>query len=559
MDPLEIALRLKNEGSADPTTAGLNKATAAANLLAEGALKGQIEQEKWNRTLAALDAPGFEKLEADLKTVIAATEAAGNSADDLKFKLQQVSDAKSAAPEIQRLAAAQKEIAESSIKIPDYLKKSTSAISDQAEKALKGTEAIEKLNGATNGSIGGILNLGRAIKGLGAAFAANPVLAAISTFLLLKDAAMAAGGVLGGMIVKARGLADAFEETRSGRVDLTKDLESIKKAGDTALTKIATDAKAGADSIDRLNSGVAEALTRLDALAEAALKAKLAELDLAEAQALVRAKTEEERTRVTQEFDARKTVARADSAAGSFDRNQRFQTDRRDEAGKQIETSQQKISAAENAASDAKKLYDATVAKGRGQRADSPEGQQTLNDLTRFRAELEAATKALAAVKEAEGKNIDAAQRAKQEADTALEINAKNKAATENQNKATEITEDPKKKADLEAAKKKDADKTLVDKIGTYEAPVLQEGAQNIGRGAKAKGDTDLFDAAKALNDAAQAAREGGTTTEEVKALAAAGKNLETELKKRNEESAAFKAQLAVLANQLKTLGGNSQ
>ncbi|MFA6289009.1 MAG: hypothetical protein WC661_16630, partial [Opitutaceae bacterium] len=231
----------------------------------------------------------------------------------------------------------------------------------------------------------------------------------------------------------------------------------------------------------------------------------------------------------------------------------------RDEAGKQIETSQQKISAAENAASDAKKLYDATVAKGRGQRADSPEGQQTLNDLTRFRAELEAATKALAAVKEAEGKNIDAAQKARQEAETALEINAKNKAATENQNKATEITEDPKKKAELEAAKKKDADKALVDKIGTYEAPVLQQGAQNIGRAAKTKGATDLFDAAKALNDAAQAAREGGTTAEEVRALAAAGKNLETELKKRNEESAAFKAQLAVLANQLKTLGGNSQ
>ncbi|MFA6290111.1 MAG: hypothetical protein WC661_22215, partial [Opitutaceae bacterium] len=347
MDPLEIALRIKNEGNADSTTAEISKATSAANLLAEGALKGQIEQEKWNRTLAALDAPGFEKLEADLKTVIAATEAAGKSADDLKLRLQQVTAAKEAAPEIERIAAAQKELSGNTIKLEGHLKSVGTAHAESGEKALKGVEAIEKLNGATNGSIGGILNLGRAIKGLGAAFAANPVLAAISTFLLLKDAAMAAGGVLGGMIVKARGLADAFEETRSGRVDLTKALESIKKAGDTALTKIATDAKAGADSIDRLNSGVAEALTRLDALAEAALKAKLAELDLAEAQALVGAKTEEERTRVTQEFDARKTVARADSAAGSFDRNQRFQTDRRDEAGKQIETSQQKISAAE--------------------------------------------------------------------------------------------------------------------------------------------------------------------------------------------------------------------
>ena len=470
-----------------------------------------------------------------------------------------------AAARQKQITAARKEAAAMEIKLPDYLKKTSAATKDQADKNLSAAETFEKLNGAANLSVGGMANAGKALKSLGAAFASNPITAAISLFLLLRPAAAAAGEALGDMLANANSLSDAILAGENPRANLTQQLGDIKKSGDQALEKIAKDAKTAADELTRLNEQVAEAEGRYNALASAALKAKLAELDLAEARALASATNETDRASIRSEFSGRRSEARIQNEAAGIDRTERFQRDRITEAERIAENGRNRIGAAEQDVTSIQRAIDAALARGRTQSASSPEGKQTLDSLRLFRAELDAAQKTLAKVREEEGKNIAAATNTRREAVTALKVNAANREALASSSQADSINSEVADTKAIDAAKKADEAKRNADAEQAFNlfnaraaAPGLQDQAQNVGRSNAGRNDRELFTAAKALNDAAAAATEGGTTGDEAKGLVEAGKNLQAAFKARDIRSAALESAVADLVQITADLRSNT-
>lgn len=400
------------------------------------------------------------------------------------------------------------------------------------EQSLKGGEALEKLRNAASGGAVGIYSIIPALRGLGAAFLANPVTAGIAAFLLLKDYAAAAGNAIGGLIVRGREHADALKGQSVNAAVLAAGLANIKTQGDTALAKIAADAKEAADDLARFNSNLDQSAARLDKLADAATKAKLAELDLAEAQSLALATTEGERVGIRSAFGDQRAAVRKQAEEDRFNRTGRIETQRAQTGFATEQRAQGELETLQRRVSETEAALAANTERNKGLRAGTQAATEGLRDNTFLRAQLATFTAQLAEATKLNEPIIAAARLAQQTGKDNLTINAADASVFRNTTAATAITETGTRATALQAASEADALTAAgveAGRVGVY--------ARNIANGAP--GDIGLGAATSAVQAAVKAAQADGTTREEVQALIAATQDLGRELALRNQESAA--------------------
>lgn len=416
--PVEIAIALTKQGDGATRAADeLQLANDAANALADSALAGERAQQKWNRSLEQLSTEGLQRLEAQLAQVVAETGKAGGSTAALQQRLVEVraqitatgEASKRATEEVGRFAQSADNAGSRLNRAQREMAATTRGARGTAQATVNAAEAFEKLNSAAQGGVSGILGIRQALTGLTSAFRASPILAGISVFLLLKDYAADAGRALGDLIVRARETGEGFGLLRVRGDAVRQNLAEIKREGDVALEGIARQAKAAADDIERFATGIDEAQRRLDALADAATKAKLAELDLAEAQALASAPPEE-RDAIRARFAGERNVVRRDAESASIARAQGFERERAEKAQETVRAAQREIDRQNAAVGSAERRLAELQQRGRTQRADSPEGADTLAQIRLVREELEQAKAALIQARGQYGPVLDRAR-----------------------------------------------------------------------------------------------------------------------------------------------------
>ena len=584
--PVEIALNLTKTGDgATEAAKELNLANEAAQTLVDKAVEAERIQQRWNQSLESLSTAGLEKVEAQLTAVIAETEKAGGSTVALQAKLGDVQQKLvSTADAARNTAASYRELdkgagaantgsanlastlvrqlapAAAALKLKSLAMEALSyaeGIKDAGERTGITTEEVQRLTYAANQNATSWSELEAGLKNLAVASQTNAdklaalgiattdsagqtrplrdILGDLSEVIAqtedpTKRTAIAveflgrSGQALIPLMSQGRAALKAFgdEAQRTGRVidsETIKKLdESKQRLEDFNQTVTILSAKAVEKFMDYgewIGSTWGNVFNKLDGLdwSSPADKATAS-------QERVRTKAEE----INAALDRQKQKAR--EALEAFNALQ--------DTGNMsaIERANKRIS--EEA--DSKRTPEEKAAAARQARQAQFDREVYSVDRMPNRDAATSARGLLEKERDLDLAKIDAdakAERARLDAEAEKAKNARDAAAA----KATAAA----------------AEKTALETVGS-QADSFQAGARKVAGDAKERGDTGLQAAAKALNDAALAAKTDGTTLEEARNLVAAAEALGKEMKARRQESAAMAALIKSATEALKGL-----
>lgn len=422
----------------------------------------------------------------------------------------------------------------------------------------------------------------------------------------------AVNSVLPGTVHAAGEFTNKLGDIAENADEAAKKLDAAKDAGESlaavSLAKFAEDAAKAAANFDQLTTAIRAAEQARVALTDAALAAKLAQIDddedtkkitateAAQARFSAKAGADREKTRIKLEgidddtrtekqkifradddvanrsrqvsdLERDGTRAQSDGAAADYkrtgDRASRF-TDRQRQEG-EIDELKKKLKRAEelamligdeahtSAVDPIKKELEAkTAALADDDKAFADEQARLAALVSKAEADVARIKGELEKLKpELEKAKADAAKvRAESTGKIGLLGDQRRsiEATTPLQEQAAATAQ---KKVERDAAQK-DAEARNLAEQGKR-AGALGAGAKAVGAEAKATGNKELFDAAKALSDAATDAQTNGTTTEEVRALVEAAKKMTEVMQKNGRESKALKDAVATITAQMKS------
>ncbi|HTJ77938.1 MAG TPA: hypothetical protein VL357_03005 [Rariglobus sp.] len=574
----QAAAAIKGVGAA---AGDLKKVDSAAQDIATDFARFNIEAAKFEATLKLLNFDQLQALRQVLREDITAAQALGQNVDGLKAKLALTDAASTSALEASLLNGAK---AATNLKGPlNEVGKATKELGGNVagtSQLVRGME--ETFNGATMGGLRGfgytIKGLIRSCQGLATggldlvtsawrrmtiAMAANPLGAVLIVLTAVAGAAVALYNPIKKLVTGWFEMRDAGQQVEHAVADLPKTFEDIKKAGDISLEKAKTDAKETADALERVVAAATEAETRLNAIADADLKVKQAQLNLEEATALSKTQDPVERAQIKHNYSAKRDSLITDSQLSKADREQRFQKDVIASANSSIDQSRGRITAAETDFSSQKGLVtglnDQRNALVKSGKTGTNEYVQLLDQINVETAKLAEKEKTLKEVRKDEGANIDKAQSTIQEAKTRITVATADAQVagitkqkdTVNQS-AEQIAIDEKRKQE-EARKKVQGDAI---KVGGN----LDASAYGV-----AKAHPETLEAAKALHEAAQGLKQNAGDSE-VAAAVKAVTDVVKQLGAPSPQSKALLDQLGLLRreidtlkSQIKTAGKNNQ
>lgn len=450
-------------------------------------------------------------------------------------------------------ASALDEVKKQTEKSADAAKVQSKAVNELGENFEKGAAAGRVFGEISRGNVLALGQLGAAVKAIGALLKTN-LIGALLTI-----------GAIGATILLP--IIKGFMDKKKAADEAAKSVDSVtaaaKKLGEQELDtlKRELDAIAGRadDTLAALNAAIAAASELADAQDQ---------LDIAKIEADP-SLTAEDKVKRRADIADRAAARRSTTAINQAEGVVGIRRSARDEASAQESRAAANFNAASQPFERAKELERQIAennarAKG-GTRADAAAANAAniplrnelagLNDPQKKAAaetSLAEATKQLEAANKAALKSAE--DLAKAEAEVAR-VRDQQKALAPIQSETRRVQAEtqllPAREADA-AARQKAAAEADAQFSARAAAPGLQAGAQQVGRTTQ---NPEIFDAAKALNAAAAAAIEGGTTSEEAKALIEAAANLEAAFKKRDQESAALKAAVAALTGKLAALG----
>ena len=259
--PLDIALRISKQGNgATEATRELREATGAATTLAEAAAKGRAEQDRWDASLQKLDGAGLDRVESDLKALVAEVEKAGGATAELQKKLGDVQATRANRQRLEELAETARDLGKSTTDTA----KGLNAVGEAADK---GAGAGRVLAEVLSGNVAAITQLGPVLKAAGAAMLANP---------LFTLGAAAATVILPALLSIKRGWDDAAESIRKAGERTREALDEAREAA----------AKRAENQIARDMEEIVAAAERARAAVDAVTQARIAQTDAEEAVAV---------------------------------------------------------------------------------------------------------------------------------------------------------------------------------------------------------------------------------------------------------------------------------
>lgn len=176
------------------------------------------------------------------------------------------------------------------------------AIHQFGRRGSEAKDAFEGLSNVARGGEGAIFGLAKAWRALTAAFAANPITAALALILGLLPLIQKGFDLIVASAEKSRdAMAGSGEQVRA----VEKNVKELQAASDAYLKKTTEEAAKLKEAWSRINAEIDGTLNRFKQVEGARADAEKSGLELARKKALAGAKTQEQRDKINADYDAK--------------------------------------------------------------------------------------------------------------------------------------------------------------------------------------------------------------------------------------------------------------